>query len=88
MRFYRMERRKFNRNPNFRRNNNRNDRRNGNGHDNSQKEVVKEHVDEFKEEFVIAKDPKSSYTVLEEQYFDAPNNTLKSQFFCDSSYLN
>ena len=51
---------------------------NDNGSDNSHKEEIKEHVDEFKEAFVIDKDPKSSYTILEEQFFDAPNNTLKS----------
>ena len=64
-----MERRNFNKNPNYRRSNNRND--------NSQKEVIKENVDEFKEVFVKANNPEISHIVLEEQYFDAPNGRLK-----------
>ena len=72
-----MDRRNFN--MKNRRNNKKNDRRNDNGSDNSQKETIKEHVNEFKEAFVTNKDPERSYTVLEEQYFDAPNKTLKSQ---------
>ena len=83
-----MDRRNFNRSPNNRRNNNINGRRNEDDSDNSQKEAIKEHVDEFKEAFVIAKDLERSYTILEEQYFDAPDKTLKSQIVCDLSYLN
>ena len=71
-------------NPNHRRNNNGNDRRN----DNSQKEAIKEHVDELKETFVKAKEPKISYTILKEQYFNVADEKLKSMIVCDSSYLN
>ena len=41
LRYSRMDRRNFNRNPKKRRNNNRNDRRNDNGSNNSQKEAIK-----------------------------------------------
>ena len=74
--------------PNNRRNKNKTDRRNDNGSDNSQKEAIKEHLDELKEAFLIAKDPESSYTVLEEQYFDVLDERLKSEIVFDSSYLN
>ena len=87
-RYCKMDRRNFNRTHNNRRNNNINDRRNDNGSDNSQKESIKEHVDEFKEVFVTAKDLESSYAILEEQVFDAPDKTLKTQIVCDSYYVN
>jgi len=32
----------------------------------------------FNEAFVIAKDPKRSYIVMEQQLFNEPNTTLKS----------
>lgn len=83
-----MDKRNFNRNPNHRRKNNGNDRRNDNGSDNSQKEAIKEHFEEFKEPFVKSYNLESSYIVLEEQYFDAPEGKLKSKFIFDSSYLN
>ena len=82
-----MDRRNFNKNLNYTRNNI-NNKRNDNGSDNSQKEVIKEHDDEFKEVFVIDKDPDNSYTILERQYFDAPNEKLKSHIICDTSYLS
>ena len=75
-------------NPNYRRSNNKNDRRSDNNNDSSKKEVLKEDVDEFKEAFVKDKDPKISYTILKEQYFDAPDERLKSKFVCESPYLN
>ena len=84
-----MDRRNFNKNPNHRRNNKKNnDKRNDNNNDKNQKEVVKEHVDEFKEAFVKDKDLEISYIVMEEHYFYAPNERLKSEVVCDSSYLN
>ena len=49
---------------------------------------MKEKTKDFKETFVKAKEPRSSHTVLEELYFDAPNKTLKSQIVYDSSYMN
>ena len=77
----------INRNHNFRRNNNISFRRNGSSN-NSQKDELREHVEEFKEVFVKEKDLSSSYVVVVEQYFDAPDNRLKSTVVCDSSYLN
>ena len=65
-----------------------NDRRNSNESNNSQKEVVKEHVEEFKKAFVKAYNQESSYTILEEQFLDAPDGKLKSQIIYGSTYLN
>ena len=49
---------------------------------------MKEQIEDFKETFVKAKEPRSSHTILEEVYFDALDKTLKSHIVCDSSYLN
>ena len=70
----------MNRNQNYRRNNKRND--------DSLKEEMKEHIADFKETFVKAKEPGISHIVLEEEHLDAPNNTIKSLIVCDSSYQN
>ena len=82
-----MDMRNNNWNPNFRRKNSTNIKSNDNNN-NSQKDKLKEHGKEFKEVFVKAKDPSSSHLVLEEQYFDAPDEMMKSTIICDSSYLN
>ena len=52
------------------------------------KEEMKEHIEDFKETFVKAKEPRSYHIVMEEVHFDAPNKIVKSLVVCDSSYLN
>ena len=49
---------------------------------------MKEHIEDFKETFVKAKEPRSSHTVLEEVHLDAPNKIVKSLVVFESSYLN
>ena len=66
VRYCRMDKRNFNKNPNYIRNNNKNDKGNGNSSDKNQKEEIKEHVGEFNEAFVKANDLEISYTLLEE----------------------
>ena len=84
-RFCRMDTRNLNRNQNYRRNNNKNHRRDNN----RQRDEIKEHVEEFKEVFVKAKEPKISFVIVEEEkLFDAHDDRLKSVIVCDSSYLN
>lgn len=82
-----MDMRNINRNPKFSRNNKKNVKRND-SNNNSKKDELREHVEEFKEVFVKEKDPSSSQIVLEEQYFDAHDERLKSTIICDSSCLN
>ena len=48
---------------------------------------MKEQIEDFKETFVKAKEPRSYNIFLKESYFDASDKTLKSQIVCDSSYL-
>ena len=49
---------------------------------------MEEQAKDFKETFAKAKELGSSHIFLEEVYFYTPNNTLKSQIICDSSYVN
>ena len=79
-RFYRMDRRNFNRNQNYRRNNRRNE--------NALKEEMKEQIEDFRDTIVKAKEPKSSHIVLEEIHHDALDKTIKSLIVCNSSYQN
>ena len=79
-RFYRIDRRNFNRNQNYRRNNRRTDE--------CLKEEMKEQTKDFRDTFVKAKEPKSSHIVIEEKHHDAPNKIIKSLIIFDSSYKN
>ena len=76
-----MDRRNFNRYQNYRRNNRRRsvDRL---------REEMKEKIEDFRETFVKAKEPKSSHIVLEEIHHDAPDKKVKSLIICDSSFQN
>ena len=49
---------------------------------------MKEQIEDFKETFVKAKEPESSYTILEEIHHDAPNKIVKSLIVNDSSFWN
>ena len=74
-----MDKMNFNRNQNFRRNNRRRSV-------DSLREEMKEQIEDFRDTFVKAKEPKSSHIVLEEIHHDAPNKTIKSLIVCDCSY--
>ena len=47
---------------------------------------MKEQTEDFRETFVKAKKPKSSYTILEEIHHDAPDKMVKSLIISNSSF--